>query len=123
MSLHFDNSTENCLGESLIDKISVVQNEELDKKTTMDDLDSVLGESLFETELDLIEEEEHTQGHEEEYEEENVFVEDTEEKMDYQDIQAQIILADAENNRMWEDYKRYVDGVVLIGLQNATLCR
>lgn len=109
-------------GESIIDKTSVIQNEEMEKKITMDDLDFVLGESLFETELDFIEEE-HVLEYEEEHEEEHRFAEETEETLDYQDIQMQIILDDAENSRMWEDYKRYVDEAILIGLQDATLCR
>lgn len=111
------------LDDSVIEKLSVAQNEELDKKLTTDNLDSVLGESLYETELDFTEEEEHAQEHEEEHEEENISAEDTEEKMDYQDTEMQIILSDVENYRMWEDYKRYVDEAVLIGLQDATLCR
>lgn len=90
---------------------------------TTGDLDSVLGESLFEAELDVIEEEEHAQEHEEELEEENISAEDTEEKIDYQEIEIQFILANAENSRMWENYKRYVDEAVLVCLQDATLCR
>lgn len=79
-------------------------------------IDSILEESLFETELDILE-----QHHAEE-----ILLEKTEEekiKKDNQDVQIKNILFDIERKSMWHEYKCYVDKFVLIGLQDATLCR
>lgn len=81
-----------------------------------------VGESLFEEKLDTLEEEYRQEQH---YKE-KVFIQENEEKnvkIDYQEIQMQIILTDIERKTIWEEYKLYVDELVLNGLQNATLCR
>lgn len=78
---------------------------------------SVLDESFFETKFDILEQE---------HQEEEIILQKTEEKnvkVDYQEIQMQIILSDNERKTIWEEYKLYVDELVLIGLQDATFCR
>lgn len=44
-------------------------------------------------------------------------------KLDYQKIQMNLILSDIERKLLWDEYKRYVDEKVFVGLQNATLFR
>jgi len=109
-------------------------------------VDSVLGESLYETEFNGYdgeeekerEEEEQQQNEEEEeqqqQDQEEILLEEIleeeveeenygEEQLDYIDIQAEIILSDIERKLMWDKYKYYVDEIVFMGLQDATLCR
>lgn len=76
----------------------------------------VLEKSIFQTELDILEQ----------YHAENISIEKIVEekvKKDYQEEQIKIILSDVERKSMWHEYKRYVDKFVLTGLQDATLCR
>jgi len=68
-------------------------------------VNSALGESLFEAKLEK-----------KEVEEKNV-------KIDYQEMQIEIILSDIDRKTIWEEYKHYVDRLVLNGLQGATRCR
>lgn len=117
------------LGESFNEIILAVKDdkenedkkeEESEKKIialeNVEQIDSILEESLFEIELDILEQ----------YHAEKIFLEKTEEekvKKNYQDVQTKIILSDIERKSMWHEYKCYVDKFVLIGLQDATLCR
>lgn len=77
-------------------------------------------ESIFETGIVVLEEQQ-LQNQEEMYLEKKT--NDEEVFKDYIEIQAQIILSDEEIKAMWEEYKRYVDEIVFIELQDATLCR
>lgn len=76
---------------------------------------SIVDESLFEIKLDILE-----QYHEEEIP--SKIIEDKV-KRDYQEEQIKIILSNKERKAMWDEYKLYVDKFILIGLQDATLCR
>lgn len=98
---------------------AAAEQDELDKKTTsleeVEEIDSVLGESFFiayEEDMSL-----------KEIEAEDGEEEETEVKIDYQEIQMQIILSDLERKIMWDQYKSYVDAAVLTGLKEATFCR
>lgn len=77
-------------------------------------------ESIFETGIAVLEEQQ-LQNQEEMYSEKRT--NDEEVFKDYIEIQAQIILSDEEIKAMWEEYKRYIDEIVFIELQDATLCR
>lgn len=120
-----------------LEEEAAAEQNELDKKSTSleeaEEMDSLLGESIFENEFLNLEEEELQQqqhykeeaslkeeegGGEEEGEEE-----ETEIKINYQEIQMQFILSDLERKIMWDQYKSYVDEAVLTGLKEATLCR
>lgn len=81
-----------------------------------------LGEPLSETEFEVLEEEVEQQ----QYRQEKINFEATGEeklKTDYLDTQIDNILSDIDKRTMWNEYKNYVDGIVFIELQDATLCR
>lgn len=96
-------------------------------------IDSVLGESLNETDMNVFEEGEEEQRDEQQHKEEMLLeeiIEDDgeeenygEEKISYIDMQAEIILSNIERKLMWDKYKYYVDEIVFMGLRDTTLCR
>jgi len=113
---------------------------ELDKKgahgeEAAEEINSVLEESMYETEFFDFEDEQEIQeqgleqNHEQEQEQNQseIFLEEVEEEepvvVDYMEIQMQIILSDPDKKLKWEEYKKYVDENVLVGLQDATICR
>ncbi|VVC42906.1 Dynein heavy chain, domain-1, partial [Cinara cedri] len=91
-------------------------------------IDSVLGESVNETESVYLNEEENAEEEEkqllnDDQDEEMMFDEMGEEeiKLNYIDTQVEIILSDLGRKLLWEEYKKYVDDAVFVCLQNAIL--
>ncbi|VVC32244.1 Hypothetical protein CINCED_3A002285 [Cinara cedri] len=98
------------------------EREEIEKKTMSLSLEEVEGvnlrESLNETEIVGLEDKKNQQHSQEKIEltgEEKVTIE-------YIDAQVESILSDNNNKTMWDEYKHYIDEIVFIELQEATLC-
>jgi len=102
--------------------VSTVEDEKEDgvEENVMEEtevVNSVLRESLFEAKCNILEQE---------CREEEIPLQEAEEKnvkIDYQEMQKEIILSDIDKRTIWEEYKHYVDKLVLNELQDATLCR
>lgn len=114
-----------------------LDNKEAHGEEVAEEINSVLEESMYETEYFDFEDEQEEQeqgleqNHEQEQEHEQIknemFLEEVEEEepvvVDYMEIQMQIILSDPDKKLKWDEYKKYVDETVLVGLQDATICR
>lgn len=94
-----------------------------EKVEGLEEEDSILEEYLFETELTISEEHDQEYRNEEEIISEVIGEVEEELIFNYLDTQVEIILSDYEKKNMWDNYKNYIDEIVLNGLLNATLCR
>lgn len=101
----------------------------MDKKTTIEEEtngteSAATGESVVETELIVLDEQEDGRRLERL---EKMSTEEVGEKkgtiIDYLEIQTKIILSDDERKAMWDEYQHYVDETIFIELRDAILCR
>lgn len=108
--------------------LAVHKEKSMDKKMTIEDEDNktdsiVLGESVVETEFNVLDEQEQDNGKRLE----KISTEEVEGKkgvkIDYLEIQNQMILSDNERKVMWDNYQHYVDETIFIELRDTTLCR
>jgi len=88
----------------------------------VEEISSALEEFLFETEVNVFEQEYEQDQHRNE----EMGVEETEleeNKLENQEIKMQIILSNFEEKIKWNKYKLYIDALVLNELRDSIICR